>query len=293
MAWFKEHEETPRAEKKQEPIKDYAELISHFKDTRNRVQNITNQAYENFLPVVERLLGTGKGADDIGDIGRLRSTLQYSGFLRTDAGRLIWSVLRDIEDLSMWLTKYSNQLEQYIDALMFECESAFVQIDIVYDQLEKMEVDISRLQESFGPKQVPTQEQINEINARPPLTDEGIRVFSELFRERFLDYRKFHLEGNRMQMRLAKGRCFILARKDDDKKAVAEALWNELMDELNKETHNKISSKNEGVEITETSQKQLDEKPMKETEEEKNGKETDDDGVDGEDGQDDSPDTMS
>src|SRR3990167_9860738 len=125
MSWFEDkNKKEKKEEEEQKPITDYDRLVATFESTMNRVQMLTNDAYSSIYPIVYDLMGNPDDPNNVGDIGRLRLALRDTRLVRTETGRIMWNTLKNIEDLNAWQGRYSQQLEQYVDALRFLMESS-------------------------------------------------------------------------------------------------------------------------------------------------------------------------
>lgn len=140
-----------KVEEKEEDklITDFNSLCSAYDSLANRIQETTNQGYEAILPIRTELVGAGGGPDDIGLIGHLRRRIERSRIQRMDLGIMMWSAIKNIEDLDKWSERYSSYLEEHLDALQVIVKSALKIIDDLKGEVNGLKNKVSQMEDEM------------------------------------------------------------------------------------------------------------------------------------------------
>lgn len=168
--WFEEKEDKTEKKEAKEPIKDVDLLIKKYDNVMTRVQVLTDEAFEAISPLVQNLIGQGTGREeDLGAVGRLRTMLRDTRYIRTTTGKETWELLNHIQDLNAWQTRYSDQLESFIDGLSFLCSSAILIIKDLEKDAEKMDVRLEQAHEEIKRQQEEIMKQQDEMITKPKI----------------------------------------------------------------------------------------------------------------------------
>lgn len=155
MGWFEQktvdEEEAP---KEQKFIENYDELSRVFESTINKLQVHTDEAKEAIIPIIVELKG---GQNEPGKIDDVRMMIKDSRLLRTTMGQSMLNILKSIEDLQAWQSRYSKHLEDFIDSLAHLCRSSFIIIDRMKNSIKQKDEEIEQLKSQMRNKALPPQ----------------------------------------------------------------------------------------------------------------------------------------
>lgn len=131
----------------EELITDFQVLCKTYDTLKMKIDETTTQGYEVLIPLKTELLGGGKTADDRGQVGILRRRIETSRMYRIELGNMMWSALKNIEDLNSWSERYTQYLEEHIDAMKIIARSGFVMINKLRAENAKLREEMMALQE--------------------------------------------------------------------------------------------------------------------------------------------------
>jgi hypothetical protein len=140
----------PRKDAEPQLIENDDEFLYALNEKKQKVQILTNDAYSTIVPLAEELMGEPDNPQRLGQIGDVRRKLNNSPLIRTDIGRTTWAMTKNVETLNAWQSRYSGQLEEYIDAFTFLCESAKLIIMKKNEAIAALNLKIKMLQEQYA-----------------------------------------------------------------------------------------------------------------------------------------------
>lgn len=215
--YFKDEKSEKKVVQEAVLITDFNILCSTYDILVNRIQETTGQGYEAILPIRAELSGTGKGPEDMGQIGELRKSIRNTRIYRTDMGITMWNTLKNIEDLDKWSERYAQYLEDHMDALKIVVKSAFSIIDKLNKKITELNLEIRRMndriivQGDMVPIQIGSNEVESEVKKfRKELTD-GLKKYEEVKRTNDANAIKF-----------AQARIFEICKNDYVKWEIAQ-----------------------------------------------------------------------
>lgn len=156
-------------------IEDFDELCTAYDILVNKVNETTSQSYEAILPIKVELTGSGRTADDIGQIGYLRREIERSRIYRMPMGIMMYNALKNIEDLEKWSDRYSKYLEDYVDGMKLICRSGFKMIAGLHMQINELNRRIRHMEGQMLMQRdmVAPPQRVQEM-AQPALKDKKI-----------------------------------------------------------------------------------------------------------------------
>lgn len=175
--WFKDQQQSDQPAKVGRPKSNEPEYIGDeisleyaLKEQKQKVKILTDESYNVIMPLAEELFGDQESATALGQVGEIRNKLRNSPLLRTSIGTTTVNMLKNIENLKAWQTRYALQLEEYIDSFKFLCESAMGIIMNKNKEIEELKLERRRIAEQYNylPKPYPPH-QMPPPNMQPPM----------------------------------------------------------------------------------------------------------------------------
>lgn len=223
---------------KEKLITDPNQLFATYDSVSRRIQQTIDESGEMLATTIIELMGDEK-SNEMGQFNKVRHYIKTVPRIeRMTFGQETLSCVKNSEDVIKWNMRYTDYLEEYLDVLDRLCRSGFMQVNLLYKKIDEMQQQIRTMEEEMEAMRNAPSEIEEPEEQEIPLTEQEKQEFFQELHKRFDSYKKIVVSGDNRGATLARGRFFVVCGNSNEKKRLAEKLFNELEADFQKECQN-------------------------------------------------------